>query len=213
MGRRRMKFRIVAVAWLSLFAVLPAWSDPSNPYQLTNPGAFHEFSILPKGLSYRDEVVERVKLSGGRSQIRSRYSDEAGITESVYEMTSQGDLLRQSGKGPRGLTRFEPPVLTLPNLDKKKSWQSNSKATLYSRNYPEGQLLTAATRSGHVVGIEHIGVPAGNFMCIKVETEIVGLKCTEWYATGVGLVKMKAGSETYILQSYGTGHEPDEPRP
>lgn len=56
-----------------------------------------------------------------------------------------------------------------------------------------------------MVGNETITVPAGTFRCLRVETVIVGLQCTEWYARGVGLVKMKAGPEEYLLLGYSSG--------
>ena len=200
-----MRFSIQALPLLVLLSLAaPAEPYPSNPYDLTRPGSYHEYKVLPKGTKYRDEILENLALPHGRKGFRSRYIDAEGKTDSIYEITPQGDLLRLKAIKSNGVVHFKPPVLGLPNLDKTKKWSSTSSATFYAPEYPKGYALKTADRSGRVVGSETVTVPAGTFRCLKVETVIVGLPCTEWYARGVGMVKMKAGPEEYLLLRYRT---------
>ena len=136
---------------------------------------------------------------------RARDIDADGKNDSIYEITPGGDLLRLKAIKPNGEVRFSPPVLSLPNLDRTKKWSRASRSTFYGPDQPGGYELKTATRSGRVVGSETVTVPAGTFRCLRVETVIVGLQCTEWYARGVGLVKMKAGPEEYLLLRYSSG--------
>jgi len=193
--------------WLALLERLPGKADfvasvrELNGIILKGPDPL---SRPPEGTKYRDEILENLALPHGRKGFRSRYIDAEGKTDSIYEITPQGDLLRLKAIKSNGVVHFKPPVLGLPNLDKTKKWSSTSSATFYAPEYPKGYALKTADRSGRVVGSETVTVPAGTFRCLKVETVIVGLPCTEWYARGVGMVKMKAGPEEYLLLRYRT---------
>ncbi len=67
-----------------------------------------------------------------------------------------------------------------------------------------GNSATTQATIGERIDYEiKVTVPAGTFRCLKVETVTVGLPCTEWYARGVGMVKMKAGPREYLLLRYG----------
>lgn len=201
-----MKTALQALIWLVLFSLsAAARPDPSNPYILTRPGSYHEYKVMPNATPYRDEVVENVALPGGRKGYRGRYIDADGRTDSIYEITPGGDVLRLKAIKPDGEVRFRPPVLSLPNLDKTKKWSRASRSTFFGPDQPEGYELKTANRSGRVVGSETVTVPAGTFRCLKVQTVIVGLHCTEWYARGVGLVRMKAGPTEYLLLRYSPG--------
>ena len=197
---------IKQLAWLAFLSLTAtARAQPLNPYALTNPGSYSEFKVLPKG-TYHEEILENVALPGGRKGYHSRYDGPRDKADCIYEVTPKGDLLRLKVTTPAGYIRLNPPLLSLPNLDRTPKWSSTSRLTFYSARYPKGYDMSLATQTGRVIGTEKVTVPAGTFQCLKVEVKFAREVGIQWYARGVGLVKMKADSGEYLLTRYRTGH-------
>ncbi|MFA8342461.1 MAG: hypothetical protein ACEPO8_05760 [Rhodothermaceae bacterium] len=148
-------------------------------------------------------------------------------SENSYTITNKSDdfdykqtLLRKDGKyyitkteqdvdvflffSSSSKVTYNKPALRFPfPLQKGDSWKWEG----YEYSEDDSTLITI---SGKVVGTEEITVPAGEFNCLKIETEIGGEDeskdvVTEWLAEDVGLVKIEAqvgkGGVVGLLQS------------
>jgi hypothetical protein len=141
------------------------------------------------------ETVTAVEEKDGRTAVTLDRRHSAGFEVTVIYRLA-GDGVYRLAFGDR---RYDPPicVLALP-VAEKKGWE---------HDLPLDGGPTARVKA-RVVGEEEVTVPAGKFKAVRVDTEFQTPKAdpihsSEWYAVGIGLVRLVSGGEdVYVLTSF-----------